>query len=587
MADRFNSKVVKPIERLSESLIAKIAAGEVIERPASVVKELVENAIDAEARNIVVEIEEGGKKLVRVSDNGCGMSREGLLMAVERHATNKIRDEADLFRISTLGFRGEALPSIAAVSWMAIESRETGQENGGRLEIEGGKILKSTVCGRSPGTTVTVRNLFFNTPARLKFLKSRETEFAHIASLMEAVALSRPEVGFTLTHQGKKEFQSSARPGHRERIRDLLGAEIERSLLPVSAGRGAIELVGFVSDHTVTSSSAKGLYFYVNGRLVRDRTLQHAILSAYEGLLMKHRYPWAFLYLSVPPAFVDVNVHPTKSEVRFAQGAVVHDLVREGVRTVMRRAGSLTGREVPALPFATAISSNAGNRLLSSAPDFTRLGEGPADAARGSPETSRLVTALTGNCRILGQVHGTYLLCETADKLVLIDQHAAHERIGFEKLKRQFESGGVSRQALLIPKNFELKPSAAEILRLYLEDLEKFGLEVEPFGRSGFVLRAVPALLAGEDSVGLIVALIEELQAFGRLGPLEEKVHEVLETIACHRQIRAGDRLSTPEIEALLADMETLSFSYSCPHGRPSVLQVSFDEIERWFKRRL
>ncbi|MBI4373947.1 MAG: hypothetical protein HY542_03620 [Deltaproteobacteria bacterium] len=364
-----------------------------------------------------------------------------------------------------------------------------------------------------------------------------------------------------------------------------MGKEIETSLKPLSCSGRAMELTGFVSDHNVTSGSAKSLFFYVNRRFVRDRTLQHAVMNGYENLMMKHRYPWVFLYLSVKPDVVDVNVHPTKSEVRFAQGSLVHDLVREGVRKALRESiGSGPARDV------SEISENLSERHL----ETGRFLEGKPwteekssdGAARVSQEIGE--TSLAGPAwKIIGQVHSTYLLCETSDKLILIDQHAAHERIGFEQLKKEFELGEVSKQILLLPETFELKPSDAEILRLYLDELKKFGLEIGSFGPNEFALRAIPTLLIGENCITLIHDLLEELKSHGQLTPLHEKVHEVLETIACHRQIRAGDRLHQEEIEALLCEMSQTNFSYSCPHGRPVKVEVPFGEIERWFKRRL
>lgn len=568
------------IRRLPEPLIAKIAAGEVIERPFSVVKELVENSIDAGARNIQVEVEEGGRKRIAVIDDGCGMKEEEALLALERHATSKLASEEDLFKIRTLGFRGEALPSIAAVSFLKLETNAS--EVGVRIEVEGGRIVKTGASPLPQGTRISVQNLFFNTPARLKFMKSKETEFSHIAGWVEAISLARPEIGFVLRHNGKTELKSEPRQEARLRIQDILGADLAEFLRPLSISRHRMELTGFVSDHQATGTSAKSLFFFVNGRFVKDRTLQHAVLSAYENLLMKHRYPWVVLYLAVPPDFVDVNVHPTKSEVRFANGSLVHELVREGVRSVLGErtkdiASGACGtrslewdnggrRETSPLP-ATAATSNQWLR---------------SDKSSAPPATS-----LVPFVRIIGQVHGTYLICETPDKLILIDQHAAHERIGFEKLKRQFEEGGIAKQQLLIPQNFDLRPSQGEILKKYLDELNRVGLEIEFFGGNTFILRTVPTLLEGTDVVGLIQELIESLDSFGKLTPLEEKIHEILERMACHRQVRAGDRLGIEEIEALLKEMRSTNFSGQCPHGRPSILEAPFDEIEKWFKRRL
>jgi len=587
------------IRKLPEELISKIAAGEVIERPFSVVKELVENSIDAKAHQIEIDIEEGGRKKIVVLDDGNGMSRGDATLSLERHATSKLPSDDDLYCIKTLGFRGEALPSIAGVSLMTLETtpkepkeKDPAGDVGIRIEIEGGRILKRTSTSLPVGTRMTVQNLFFNTPARLKFMKSRETEFTHIISWIEAMALSRPETGFVLRHNGKIEIKTEPDREPRMRVRDILGPDIAEFLHPVSLSRSRMSLTGFVTDHRASSTSAKSIFFFVNGRIVRDRTLQHAVLSAYENLLMKHRYPWVILHLEVPPDFVDVNVHPAKSEVRFANGSVVHELVKAGVR------GVLGGAETtPSLPRGF-VTGSCGTRppessLGGTVPDV-KLGwvrsvpHNLLNSGVGSDTSSEPFTnPLGSDVRVIGQAHATYLVCETPDKLILIDQHAAHERIGFEKLRRQFEEGGIAKQQLLIPQNFDLRPSQCEILKKYLPDLDRVGLEVEFFGGHTFLLRSIPILLEGTDFVSLIEEIIESLQAFEKLTPLEEKIHEVLETMACHRQVRAGDKLGHEEIAFLLKEMKSTPSSGQCPHGRPSILEISFSEMEKWFKRRL
>lgn len=582
------------IRRLPEDLISKIAAGEVIERPFSVVKELVENSIDAGASRIEVDIEEGGRKRITILDDGIGMTRDESLLALERHATSKLPNEEALFSIRTLGFRGEAVPSIAAVSFMTLESRSQEGEEGARIEIEGGKIVKTIASSISRGTRISIQNLFFNTPARLKFLKSKETEFSHIASWIESIALSRFDIGFTLRHNGKTELFARPQTEAKERIREILGADIVEFFHPVSGNRGQLKISGFVADHRASGTSPKSLFFFVNGRIVRDRTLQHAVLSAYENLMMKHRYPWAVLYLDVPPEFVDVNVHPTKSEVRFANGNLMHELVRESLRQVLEGARGVVGGLEDLSERASFIQVNAEDRMgfsqfTSAAPInfFERVPQRPETAAMApSRDAYSEILPFKNAFRVLGQVHGTYLLCETDDKLLLIDQHAAHERIGFEKLHAQYESGGIEKQHLLIPQNFDLRPSQGEILKKYLEDLANVGLEVEFFGGNTFILRTIPTLLDGSDVVSLIEELIDSLEAVGKLTPLEEKIHEVLERMACHAQVRAGQRLTNEEIEALIGEMGKTRFAGQCPHGRPSVLEVSFEEIEKWFKRR-
>jgi DNA mismatch repair protein MutL len=571
------------IRRLPDLLISKIAAGEVIERPFSVVKELVENSIDAGAKNIEVEVEEGGRKRITVIDDGCGMSRDEALLALERHATSKLASEEDLFRISTLGFRGEALPSIASVSHLTLETAADGEAV--RIEVEGGKIVKTIASSLHAGTRISIQNLFFNTPARLKFLKTKETEFSHIAAWLESIALAKPEIGFILRHNGKVELRALRQTERRLRIQEILGTEVAEFLHPVEFIRSGMSLTGFASDHRATGTSAKSLFLFVNGRIVRDRTIQHAVLSAYENLLMKHRYPWTVLYLTVPPDFVDVNVHPQKSEVRFANGSLVHEFVKSGVKSVLRKASEASGSLSPALAELAPSLEAAAGRYQPDPPSGVLFSSDWV--AQTGPQSLQQTPSAFYAARVLGQVHSTYLVCETDDKLILIDQHAAHERIGFEKLKKQYEEAGIAKQQLLIPQSFDLRPSQGEILKKYLEELSRVGLEIEYFGGNTFILRTMPILLEGTDIVELIEELIESLQSFEKLTPFNEKIHEVLERMACHQQVRAGDRLSNEEIEYLLKEMKNTSHAGQCPHGRPSVLEVPFDEIEKWFKRRV
>ncbi len=558
------------LKKLSDSLVAKIAAGEVIERPFSVVKELVENSIDAGAHDILIELDHGGRRRILIVDDGCGMTCDEALLSLERHATSKISSEEDLFNIQTLGFRGEALPSIAAISQMTLETCAAGESLGTRLDIEGGKVVKVGTSSLRKGTRICVENLFFNTPARLKFLKTKETEFSHSANWLESIALSRPDVGFRLVHEGKKEMTTQAllKEDLRGRIGEVLGSTISEFLHPVLLERHRMKLTGFISDHRAGAASAasKSLFFFVNGRSVRDRILQHAVLSAYENLLMKHRYPWVVLTLQVPPDFVDVNVHPTKNEVRFAQTNLVHELVREGVRGALG-VGAPLGAPLPHFDVGAGFPR----------PQSDEIEQGAEIA----------LLQRTSDIRIIGQAHQTYLVCETAEKLFLIDQHAAHERIGFEKLKRQHEEGGIQRQQLLIPQNFDLRPSQAAILKKYLSELNQVGLEIEFFGGATFILRSIPILLQGSDFVALIEELLEDLQSFEKLSPLSDRVHEVLERMACHQQVRAGDHLNREEIEELLHQMNETPFAGQCPHGRPAILEIPFTEVEKWFKRRL
>ncbi len=597
------------IQKLSEDLISKIAAGEVIERPFSVVKELVENSIDAGASEIQVDVEEGGRKKIVILDNGIGMTAEEADLALQRHATSKIRSDDDLFNIRTLGFRGEAMPSIAAISFMGLETVSAQEgEIASKLEIEGGRVVKRSASPLTRGTRISIERLFFNTPARLKFLKSKETEFSHISNWLESMALCRPDIQFILKHQGKTELYAPAVDDLRWRIKDVLGEEIAEFSRKVDFRRGDMAVYGYVTDHRVTSTSSKSIFFFVNGRMVRDRTLQHAVMAAYENLLMHHRYPWVVLHLTVPPDFVDVNVHPTKSEVKFAQSNLVHELVRSALRDVLQgvseerkevlsgSGGSDSGSDFLAFAPANSIHpaksvqlDGFGGLPLSTSKtgaesDFSgSFSFAPAPYAKKS-----LPLSFVGNeIRVIGQVHQTYLLCETSDKLILIDQHAAHERIGFEKLKRQLEEGGIHKQQLLIPRTFDLRPSQGEILKKYAPDLAQVGLEIEHFGGNTFLLRSLPTLLERTDVIELIEDMVDSLQSVEKLTPFHQRIHEILERMACHAQVRAGDALTTPEIEALISEMRKTNFAGQCPHGRPSVLEVPFTDMEKWFKRRV
>ena len=562
------------IHILDDSLISKIAAGEVIERPSSIVKELVENAVDAQATHIHVDIQQGGRRSITLLDDGFGMTQDEVLLALKRHATSKISTLEDLYHIQTLGFRGEALPSIASVSMMTLmtRAREPSQVTGTRVDIEGGRVLKVGDCASAEGTKIVVENVFFNTPARLKFLKSPETEFSHIDTVVEQMALAHPEIGFQLTHNGKKTLSCPLRQDLRQRIHSLYGALIVDQCLSVTGENQGFKMSGLVGRPSLHHGSARNLFFFVNGRAVKDRTLHHAVLTAYETLLMRGRYPEVFLFLELPTDQVDVNVHPAKLEVRFAQSTHVHRFVVETLKRHLQNQGGISVRMVGD-PSAAWGDPRGGTPSV--APSFQQplLGD-----ERGRTPMTPL--------KIVGQIHETYLLCELPDKLIFVDQHAAHERIGFEALKRQYEAKKILSQRLLVPEIFELKPSLAEILRYYLEDLRRWGLDIDSYGDHAFAIKAVPLLLEDTRHVELVQDLVESMASYELLQPLEKRWNEVLETMACHRQVRAGDLLSPQEIWALLEEMKKTPRAMTCPHGRPVIVEVMFEEVERWFKRK-
>lgn len=600
------------IKILPENLTNKIAAGEVVERPASVVKELMENALDAGATELVVEIEGGGKRLIRVSDNGCGMSREDALLALERHATSKILTESDLEGISTLGFRGEALPSIASVSRFTLASRERDSIEGCEIYAEGGRIREVKACGMASGTIVTIRNLFFNTPARLKFLKSPETEAGHVGDQVVRIALSRPDVRFTYLSDGK----TVARVASGElssRVSGLLGRGIGNSLYPVEYDDGYLRVEGLVSSPDCSRSAPSQVFTFINGRFVRDKVVQHALMAAYRPVLEKGRYPVVVIFVGIDPGEVDVNVHPTKHEIRFRQQGRAHDAISSAIGTVLRRtpwiresqpvfvapssdSGHFTVsgqrvaevRDILASYVPSPRGSDVGERGVSS-PISEVIASDPPVAQKlpelsNSPETAGLEVYFS-SLNVIGQFQAQYILCQDGEDLVIIDQHAAHERVVFERLKRDFSEGGVALQKLLFPETLEFGFAEAAVLRDSCEEIGRLGFALESFGGRTWLLKGVPQLLAGRDYLRILRDLLNEIQEMGKSRKLAEEIDELLSTIACHSVVRGAHSLSSPEIQALLRQMDATGFAGSCPHGRPVFRKLTLTEIERMFKR--
>ena len=626
------------IRILPEVISNKIAAGEVVERPASVVKELVENALDARSTKIVIEVERGGRRLIRVSDNGDGMGRDDALLALERYATSKIASDADLFAIRSLGFRGEALPSIAAVSRFTIVTRENRSDAGTEIRVSGGKIEQVADIGAPPGTMITVENLFFNTPARRKFMKSVTTEMGHVADIVAAIALGRPEVYLRLMHDGRIMKSWPATADRLERVADVLGAKLIGELYPVarSADLGAID--GWVSDPKQFRSTSRGVFIFVNGRHVRDRVIQHALFAGYRQRLMKGQYPVATLFITVPHDQVDVNVHPTKNEVRFAQQRSIHDLVQSAVAETLDRrdrpqwgrpevprprflqkqprisenldisyeakgsgravktanggshdpasAGRFRGRDAEALrrlhPDKVASPPNAINST------FSRIaGEiVPAAVDRRPPDQAALWKKTEfGGLRVIGQLYNSYVLCESEGGLVLLDQHAAHERILYERLKRRSDRLKKEAQRLLVPETIELSFHEAGVLERLAAEFDAVGLEIDPFGTNTFVVRAVPAMLAGRDIAPLVREIVETVAAEGFGDGPDSFVDESLKLMACHGAIRARQALSDRQIRKLLEELDGCENPSHCPHGRPTWLRWSIRELEKSFKR--
>jgi len=594
------------IQVLPETVVHKIAAGEVVERPASVVKELVENAIDAGATRISVAIEQGGARSIVVTDNGCGIPPQEIPLALKRHATSKIQNAEDLFQLHTLGFRGEALPSIAGVSRFRIETAtEQSDPVGYAVEVEEGRVGDLQELAMPRGTRIVVRDLFHTTPARLKFMKRPETEWGHVVDFITAMAISHPEIEWSLSHNGKNSIFCPAVTDPKARVLDLFDRETQAALYPVERSVSEIQLKGLISHPNFSQRSNRQLFVFINGRHVQDRMVNHAIVSGYRGLLMTQQYPMAILELKIDPALVDVNVHPTKREVRFSNSNVVHHLISETIRYALEKAPwrdasmdsaseTQTSRrqsesffpnfsKQDETRFQPSWETKPQERVQQALRDFSQR-QGLALVPEERP-VARIGTLDFGDLQLLGQFNQTYLVCSHGGSLILIDQHAAHERIGFEQLKRSLKDGRLPSQAFLQPLVFELNEAEAGRLKECLDALVNFGFEVEEFGENTFVLKSHPVLLKSGDHVAMLKGLLAELEDPDRIQHLEERVDHVLATMACHRQVRAGDRLQHDEMTDLLKQLEGTPRSYHCPHGRPVMVEIEGREIERWFKR--
>ncbi len=571
------------IQILSQEVASAIAAGEVVERPVSVVKELVENALDAGARSIAVRIEGGGRKLVEVSDDGGGIPAEEVPLAVERHATSKLRTIEDLFAIRTLGFRGEALASIAAVAHLELVSRTPPAAMGTRLRAEGGHAGKPESVGAPAGTVVRVRDLFFNVPARQKFLKAEETERRRILTLVTRYALAYPHVRFQLTQEDRPAFASSGSGDRREVLSGVFGLDVAREMiaLPSSEGRG-VQVEGFISPPAVHRSNRREVTLFVNGRWIQDAALTAAVVQAYQGLLMVGRYPIAALFVTVPPETVDVNVHPAKAEIRFREPEAVFATVQRAVRaTLLGQAPTTTF--VPPATWGAGWMESAGARAADPTWAIAHAAE-QDDAPAGlipqpGPSAGKLPLL-----RSIGQVGATYLVAEGPDGLYLIDQHAAHERVLFERLM-QSEQAGAASQALLEPVTVELSAAELMVLESQLEILRRLGFDVEVFGSTAYRVRAVPPLLAHLPAAVALRAVIEDFEEDE--APLADAVEARIAARVCKRAaVKAGQVLSLVEQEQLVRDLEACAVPRACPHGRPTMIHLSVDTLERQFGRR-
>ncbi len=627
-----------PIRRLSQQLINKIAAGEVIERPASVVKELMENSVDAGATRIEVSVAQGGLELIRVSDDGSGIAADELPLALASHATSKLSEADDLFRIATLGFRGEALASIAAVSRLVLRSRRRDDVAGAEIEAEGGRLGEVMPCGCPPGTQVEVHRLFFNTPVRRKFLRAPSTEFGHVSEAFTRIALALPRLHCTLRHNDREVFDVPPDADLPARVAVFFGRELADQLIPVEGEHEGVRIAGYVAHPSQSRSHNRMQYLFLNGRAIRDRALQHALGEAYRGLLMTGRYPIAFLSLTMPPELVDVNVHPTKMEVRFQDSGRLYSQLLGTLRTRflscdLRTSGAAdtaaaaasAGRPPAAddTPLREQLAQWAKGRLAAwSGP--ASFGQ-PGGAGAGAAQTAGTATAAAGAgspldvfrldptpapCSRWGaddlpehplgaealpragtrgasalQIHNRYLVVESSEGVAIIDQHALHERILYEQLRRRISAGPVEIQQLLVPEAVDLSPAEAAAVLEHREVLARIGLRVEPFGGSTVLVTGFPAMLANFNAKELLCDLVGRLIASDSAPQPRDLLDDLLHTLACKAAVKAGQRLSPEEIDELLQQRTLIDDAHHCPHGRPTELVFTREELDRQFRR--
>ena len=604
---------------LPENITNKIAAGEVVERPASVIKELLENALDANTTDITIEITAGGRRLIRITDNGHGMSREDALLSLERHATSKIRTDCDLSGIMSLGFRGEALPSIASVSRFRLATREPENPEGTEIFVEGGKIRDVRACGMAPGTVISVEQIFFNTPARQKFMRSAETEAGYAGDTVTRLALSRPDVSFTFINDGR-EIIKVKRSDLLRRAAQILGKETAAALFPIDADISDVSLHGYVGGPAAARSNTSAMFTYINGRFIKDKVVQHAIMQAYRGVIERGRYPVMALFITLPPGEVDINVHPTKHEVRFRHHAAVHDAIQAAIESVLRSSPWIKGHHItPALHRSVGNTSSCGQahleRVAAAAQSPLNMPAPPArfshlynnnaadiqcftghdqaeavcesetDFSTSSPDNTS-GTGFFSSLSIIGQFHSEYILAQAGEELLIIDQHAASERVAYQRLQQQFNNGQIESQRMLLPETIELSFSEAATAKRFKDQLGSLGFEIEHFGGNTFIINAIPGIAACKEAPQLARDMLSDLDQAGSSSTFRDILDALLSRIACHSVIRGMRRLDNRQISELLADMDKTDFAASCPHGRPVYHIVTLKELEKIFKRR-
>jgi DNA mismatch repair protein MutL len=604
-----------PVRQLSESLINRIAAGEVVERPASVVKELVENALDAGATRIDVLTDGGGRRLIRISDDGGGMTRADLSLAVERHATSKLQSD-DLLNIHTLGFRGEALPSIGSVARLTITTRHGSEPHAWAITVDAGAKSEPAPAALTQGTRVEVQDLFYATPARLKFLKTDRTEAEAVREVVRRLAMSRPDVAFTLAGEERAPVTWAAAlpgaPGRLARLADILGHEFRANAVEVQAERDGVSVEGYAALPTLTKANALGQYLFVNGRPVRDKLMLGVVRAAYADYLPRDRHPMVALFVTLPAREVDVNVHPAKTEVRFRDSGLVRALLIHALKEALAREGqraATTGGSATISAFRPALVPNRPSFNWRNSPSrplaprgavaaWAAPSEGFAEAAQAvfdvgaAAATARVELAepaADALDRPLGaaraQVHDTYIVSQTRDGLVIVDQHAAHERLVYERMKESLEKSGVARQILLIPEIVELDDADVERLTARADELARYGLVIDAFGPGAIAVRETPSMLGEIDSRAMLRDLAEHIAEWDETLPLERRLMHVAATMACHGSVRAGRRLKAEEMNALLREMEATPNSGQCNHGRPTYVELKLTDIERLFGR--
>lgn len=580
------------IHLLAEHVANQIAAGEVVERPASVVKELVENALDAEARRVTVTVKNGGRSLVCVADDGFGMNRDDALLALERHATSKIVKAEDLNRVRSLGFRGEAIPSIAAVSRFTLTSRERGALGGTRIEIAGGKIIAVQDVGTAEGTVVEVRNLFFNLPARRKFLRTEQTETAHIEHITTLCALAHHAVAFQLHVDERERFHLAPATDLLTRLRELCGADLCSQLVPLDLTRGDVQVHGFIGKPGMSRSDRSQQHVFVNGRPVESRGIGYALMEGYHTALMKGRFPITFLFVEIDPELVDVNIHPAKREVRFRDEYAVRQCVIDAVRAALEP----KGQAIRPVAMVGAVAAVRG--VTVAAPTLVLRGEPvspppmhtaalPLEAIPAAGPAGEIQTEHEGPWRIVGVIGQLYVLAESREGLVLIDQHAAHERVLFEKMLKELETQSAPSQKLLLPVTLQLDARDALFLQSNLKTLHKLGIGVSEFGEKTFLIDSLPPYFRLENLAQTFRNIVDELRQTGEEVHSRRLGEDKIATTVCRHAVKARDPLKGEELRALLQQLHACDLPYTCPHGRPTMIQISYPELEKKFGRKV